>query len=1243
MMDFKKGLFGVLSLILAANFTQAQVLGSNATSEVANTYQWDDISVFRINKEPAKAFFILYDSLENALKPIAINDIGKIYQNPPYTLLNSDWHFLYLPSPNDIKAQYFNPDFDTSKWDKIDLPDTWQTRGYDRISYMNIHPEFICDFSGKNFLEYADVNSPNPSIGVIKPQINELHRQSAIYRKDILLDDFAADSTYILRLGAAKSGVKIFVNGKFAGYSEDSFTPAEFDISKFLKKGKNTLAIHVFKYTTGSYLEVQDMPHVMGIIRDVVLIKRPKICIADIVADAVLDGKDFKFASKILAKSKSKNLPQNLSAELIFTDSNGKILKSKSSSISANTSSADLNLQFKNGEVLPWSPDKPNLYQAIYQLKLGDKVLETAKIDVGFRTFFIDENLSLIWNGVSMKLKGVNRHNYAPQKGSAVDFETLKNDILAIKNLNINAIRTSHYPNPEEFYLLCNRLGVFVLDENNLESHSLWTHVPGDSGTYDEASCDRMQNMVKRDRNQPCVFAWSLGNENANHYTKAHKKMEEIAKEFAPEPKLVHCEPATYSDGNTSSFHSPMYGSVFALDSYLSKPRKKPFMFCEYCFAVGNSVGNLYDVWQKMRSNPALLGGFLWDWADRTLIFPVDKNDKSEKYLAYGIDFGTCRNAGVWCASGLVDAFRNWYPKTYEVQCVYQDIQMQSISDDNLTIKITNEFADTDLKELKGTLTIYCNGDKLQSKPISLALAAGKSADFKIDLPNFDSKKSGEYFYELAFEKDSGLVKNVSKKRFFIKRVEEKKREILAKGVVNVKNKDDKVEIQAADLKLVFDKNQARLESLECANSPKFISPFELDISCAWLDNFSQAKRDFTASEMDKLARIKSTLEVKKLSLSAARVSITQTYANENGDGFDLEKVYTILGGGFCEVAVKITKLNETLAKLYLPRVGLKMLMPKDEAISVKYLGYGPNANYNDKMQAANFGKWSYKVADDLLKYANPQDCGNRQNVEFFEIFGKGRPLVIVSETKSLNFALLPNTQDEILKAQHYKDLPLSDVCQLRIAPLVAGVGNGALVIPTLEKYRPYFEGSVEFKFVLFCPNSKSKLDDFFGIKFADNLTYKFAHEEKNRIRPELVKKMEGDWISKDAKIEYSSLSKEYHHKDGNPLLCKGENYAFHTERTDPIQYAIVDLGSVCNLSGMYLYNRKDGVANRTNALVCYLSKDGKNWNKVWESKDAKASWKVFFKEGSSARYVKIELRKKEYFHLSGIKIIGKK
>lgn len=1251
--------------IAFAFFVLQPLLAQTLDEEVNATYQWDDMSVFRINKEPARASFILCDSLETAKKPILISGVGKIYHSKPYRLLNSGWRFAFFDSPSEVKAEYFGKDFNDEKWDVVNLPDTWQTRGYDRISYANIFPEFIFDLQGKNLPEFADISSKNPSEAMLKPRIPDMHRQSAIYRSEFKIDDFSQNKAYFLRLCGVKSGVKVFVNGKFAGYSEDSFTPAEFDISKFLNMGKNSIALHVFKYTTGSYTEVQDMPHVMGVIRDVVLVERPKTHIADIVADAVIEGGKFKFSSKAFAKSAEKKLPENLSFDLVFTDSGGKVLRVVSSSLNSDFSS--FGLDFEEGEVRAWSPDKPNLYQAVYILKQNGEVLETAKIDVGFRTFFIDEKLRLVWNGSVVKIKGVNRHNYAPEKGSAVPFEVLLKDILMIKAANINAIRTSHYPNPDEFYMLCNRLGIFVLDENNLESHALWNHVPGDSGTYDASSCDRMQNMVKRDRNHPCIFGWSLGNENGNHYTNAHKKMEAVAKKFAPAPALVHCEPATYSKENTSSFHSPMYGGLNAINSYLSSPRKKPFMFCEYCFAIGNSIGNLEDIWLKMRSEPALLGGFIWDWMDRTLWLPANKEDASGRFLADGRDFGTCRNAGTWCASGIVGAERKWTSELSEVRRVYQDIQMYSVSEDNLTLRISNEYLDTNLNELHGEIKVKRNGDVIASSPLKIDLPAGKTVEYKVVLPKFNSDLPGEYFYEISFKGGSSNLdlKSISdssstpesvadfafgkfsKKSFFIKKTDSKKT-FSPRGRVDVKNSNGKIELSSSSLKLVFDQKTAALETLSSKSGEKISTPFGLDISSAWIANYGRARREFDEYKLNGLAPSNQKIEVKKLSPSFARVLTSANYANDEGIGFVLEQAYSLSGDGVLEVSARIAKLNETPKNLYLPRVGIRAFMPKGEAHSVRYLGLGGHMNYIDRMQSADFGKWSYLVSNEIFPYAKPQDCGNRGGVKLFEVKnGRGNSLLFAVAGDGLNFSLLPNSQEEILRAKHFKDLPKTDVCELRIAPYVSGVGNGALGPTTLDKYRNYFEGSVEFKFLVLdvkssMEESKGKFDSFYGMRFSDKFSYSFVHEEKNRRDNSLVKSIEGDWISKNAKIEYSSISGQYHPKGGNPLLCEGKNFAFHTERNDDVQYAVIDLGKICGVSGMLIYNRKDNEGNRTDNMHVYISQNGSDWEEVWQTKNARKMWKIVLDKTKKARFVKVELRKKEYFHLSGIKIFGK-
>ncbi|MBR4598183.1 MAG: discoidin domain-containing protein, partial [Opitutales bacterium] len=1156
---------------------------------------------------------------------------------------NGKWKFFFAKNPEEAKPEFFREKFDDKGWFDFSVPGTWQMNGFDHIYYANVHSELIFDPNGGVLEEYKGMDSPdNPSIGVLKPRINEIHRQSGIFRREFELKNFGEGRRYFIRFGAVKSGFKLFVNGNFAGYAEDSYTTSEFDVTKFLRKGKNTVALQVFKFTTGSYLEVQDMPHTYGILRDVAIFSRPEVFVRDYFADIGLSG-DFKKAEincAIEIENRSQT-PKTKFLKCVVFDKNAKpfatLLGGEKIEIAAN-SSKKISKKFDVEKFKLWSADNPNLYKIAFIL--ADENGENADAisnDIAFRKFEIKDK-QLFLNGVRFFVKGVNRHNFSPEQGSAISFELIEKDISLIKEANINSIRTSHYPNDEKVYLLCDRRGIAVLDENNLESHSLWRHVPGETGTYTVSCLDRMRNMVVRDRNFPCVFAWSLGNENGLSYTKNHKAMELLARELDPR-RYIHCEIATYHEKNTSDFISPMYGGVQRMQEYLRMNKSKPFMFCEYCFAIGNGIGNLSDVWDLARKEPTLLGGFIWDWADRTLYLPW-KGDKNKMFLAYGPNFGTPRDAGLWCASGVVLGDRSLTPKYFEVQRVLQNIYIRKSEADPEKLSISNEFTSRDLGEFDAYVSLIVDGAEVKSKKIPrLSLPAGKSADFEIPWIEPKNKNApGVYHKKISFVDKDGRV--VATRQFFEKEIPSKK--VLSSGkAVEIRQKDGKAELVSGGLKLIFDAENAQLLSIEKNGSPIISAPIELDIKAAWISNFGQSRREFEKLELNKMRLAKKSFKTQKLSANCARAICTQTFATPMGMGFEFECAYTMLGDRAVEAAVKITKINDTPEKLYLPRVGVKMGVSKDFVKSAKYMGRGPLMNYPDKLQAADFGVYNIDFDSEIIKYPKPQDCGNREGVKSCLILGEGGSLKILAPREGgLAMSMLPHTQQELEKARNYEDLPACAGFEFRIASKVCGVGNGALWLPTLDKYRPHFKGSEAFKFVMVFDKPAKNLSEI------ENFPQKFSFNQNvlaDNLQEESLKvKLEGDWISENASISYSSVSAEYAPRNSNPLKCKGENFAFHTNRDDPIQYAIIDLGSARKVSGLRIFNRKDNEGNRTDRLRAFISLDGKNWEKVWESNDAQEMWLAPFGGLKNARYVKIQLDKKEYFHLSGIQVYGK-
>lgn len=1209
---------------------------------------FNDIRVTGINKENPHAFFTIADSFKTALKPLSVDQVGDIYTGNSYLSLNGDWKFKFIENHDNLSDEVFAKNYDDSSWRTIQVPSTWQPLGYDTISYTNVFHEFMFDRQGRRLEGFESKDGKIPEL-IAEPTIVEMHRQAGLYRRTFNLPKDWSGKEVFVKFSAVKSGFKLYVNGAYVGYSQESFTPAEFNITKYLKAGENSVSLIVYKYTAGSFFELQDMPHTMGILRDVTLIARPEVFLRDYYATCNFsdDLKSADFKCEFTLSNLSKQARKNLKLELFLADDKGKLLGGKaiiSKDIPEIAAGQDLSLsgEGKVSNFKLWSPDEPNLYTLVIRLQNSEsKDLEVARADWGFRKFEIRGN-RLFLNNVPFLIKGVNRHNWSPETGSAVDFALMKKDCELIKRANINAIRTSHYPNDEKFYMLCSRYGLAVLDENNHETHEMRQFLPAENDLFVAPSVYRMRNLVMRDRNVPCVIIWSLGNESATYHTKSHKAMEAEARRLDP-TRPIHSEPGAGQESNTSDFVSPMYGGMGRMQVYLNSKSPKPFIFCEYCFAIGNAIGNLKQIWNMIRANDSLNGGFIWDWCDRTL-YLKDKN--GVRFLADGRDFGTRPQAGTWCASGVVFADRTYASKYFEVQRVYQDIQISEVDAKAGKFKISNEFFSTDLSDFDVKIEVFRDGVEIaKSTESAPALKPGESGEFELKMPSFDSSKSGEYYCNVSFLRRAGTLFSkagdvASFAQFPLKKVESN-RVLPSKGSLKVDEGDSAVSVSANGVEYVFSRENRRLEALKIDGKNLLLSPLKFDISSAWISNANIFRREAENMGLNSLKLLKESFGVEKLGAGAVRVKCSETLSNIYGDGFVVDTFYTILGSSAMEVSVNVTKLNDMPEKLYIPRIGVKMGLDKSLS-NVEYFGRGPLQNYCDALEAAPLGVYKIDISKEIPDYAKPQDCGNREGVRLMTLRGRdGGGFAVTAPAKPLSMSILGNTQEELLAAAHKHLLPESSANEFRVAGFVAGIGNGALGPSTLDEFLPTFKGSFNFSFAIF-PISKSiKFENMLGADFPEKYKAKFEKLDEN-LRDESVKpKIEGSWISKNAKVTYSSRDARYAPSRDTLLECAGENYGFHTERL-PKQFLVVDLEKPMQLTGVEIYNRKDAQGNRNDRLRMYVSNDGKDWRQVWSCDVAMAYWRIRFEKPVEARYVKVLLDKNEYFHLSGLKIFAK-
>lgn len=1251
-------LLPVLSAWLLSSNTQAQQPA--ALPDVKPGYAWQQIEVTRINKEEPRAFFFSYSDFEKATRPLRTEDFFHVYEQGNYRLLNGDWRFFFAQEPKQVNEDFFTPDFDDSRWDIIDVPCSWQARGYDRIFYDNIPGEFQFDLQGNWLPGYEDSWNKHPE-ATLNPRIPELHRQSGIYRRSFLTPAEWSGHQVFIRFNGVRTGFNLYVNGRFVGYSVDSFTPAEFNITEYLKsKGENSLAVEVFKYSTGAYFEMQDMPHMAGIIRDVMLISRPQTYIRDYFAPGRLSDDcktaEINFSAEVANNARNKAKGYKLEAFII--DDKGEYLSPAGKAFFSQTLEAipakgkqTVESQITLNGFKLWTPDKPNLYAIL--IKLSDhkgKVLETIRADYGFRRFDT-KGKDMLLNGKSVLIKGVNRHDWSPDKGKACSLDWMLKDITLMKQANIEFVRTSHYPNDDLWYMLCSRYGIALIDECNQEQHGFIKSSPLDLDSFITPSLDRMRNMVIRDRNIPSVLIFSLGNESSHRLTRGHEEMAKLTRELAPLHK-VHSEPESkvVKDGRNagwSDFVSPMYGGVDRMNKYLNLPNEtRPFFFCEYSHAMGNAIGSLNENWNLIRSNPHVLhGGFIWDWVDQGLYLP--REDGKGVYISDGRDWKTKPSSYNFCHNGIVFADRSYSAKYQEVRHVYQPIQISAPENAPIgQITITNEYLATNLNELDGSIIVERDGKCIAQTILPrLSLAARETGTFNVKLPDYDPTIPGEYFYRIRFSipeatlaLPAGYIISETQIPLPMRPHTET---ISMQGEINVTESTESIILQSGASKLTFDRSKAELANYQVNGQPMFITPLRLDIYGVSIDNGGAYRNAYYGNSLDRMKEAKPQLLMEKLSENCIRVICRKTLHTEDGMGFATEFAYTFLSGGTFQVSASAQKINYTPSDLALARVGVAMSIPETYS-EVEYYGHGPFANYNDRITAAHVGRYTSHVQEWFEPFSRVQDTGNREGVRWLALRDEtGTGAVFSAIEHPQPFAVLPYTQEVMSKAKHPYLLPEHSDNELRIAWKVRGVGNAACGPDTRKAFRADFSGKVSWAFTVtpllpgMDAGCKGKL------KFPESYSFMPQADSLNLVDNEVMPQLKGNWISKDATVSYSSISKQYSPKVDDLLTTGKGIYAFHTDREDN-PWLIVDLGSERTVNGAEIWNRQGSGSGKANNLWLSISTDGKNWTDVWHTKSAKIRWAAIIDQPQKARYVRLQLRKpREEFHLKLVKIFG--
>ena len=1003
------------------------IIGLNAQSAP----HWEDPEVVSINKEAPRASFFAFESLALA----EANDMSKSQR---YLGLNGDWFFNYAENQAKRPQDFYKMDFKHDAWKTIKVPSNWELQGYGFPIYTNIEYPFA-----DRRAPLTDMgNQPNP------PKVPRDYNPVGSYIRYFDLPSNWEGQSVFIHIGAAQSALYLWINGALVGYSQDSKTPAQFDVTPFAKKGNNKVAIEVYTWSDGSYLECQDFWRISGITRDVYLYATPKDRVRDFFVHTGLANqyKDGKFDIEI---EMNKSLETATEVEVILKDGDAVLMDFKGEVTGSGTRVISFSKYLP--EIKTWSAEQPYLYTYQIITKSGGKILEVIQRKAGFRSSEIKFGQLLV-NGKPIYIKGVNIHEHHPVNGHVVDEETMRKDLTVMKMHNINTVRTSHYPQPERWYELCDEYGMYLIDEANIESHGMGygKESLAKDPKWLTAHMDRTQRCVERDKNHASIIIWSLGNEAGNgiNFYETYKWV----KDRDPSRPIQY--ERSELEWNTDIF-APMYMSMEGMERYAKTNPYRPLIQCEYAHAMGNSVGNLQDYWDVIEKYPSLQGGCIWDWVDQGLL---TKHADGNMYYAYGGDFGPkgVPSDGNFCLNGLVFPDRSIHPALLEVKKVYQNAGFQ-IDPSHKKLTITNKFFFRDLKGQTIKWRILEEGHMVSSGEYILP-GLQPQDQMMLDIPAFTKKPGKEYFLqcELVQTGQDLLVpdKHVMASEEFQLSDYDFEMDLInkeSKNTLTVVQKNNLIEITGKDISIQFDPTSGVMTSytykkqalIQTGVKPNFWrAPIDNDYGNEMQNWAAKWKEASQISSAKSVSVVIDGVEFSGNKTKGKRIIIDVAYYVKGANATS-EMTYTIYDSGEIEVESKLDKVASDLPVI--PRFGTKLVL--NPALSeVNYYGRGPHENYWDRNTSSFIGKYSSTVDKMLENYIRPQENGYRTDVRHLSLSTKsGRGLKITS-TQPFCFSALHYAQEEFdagpARTGHPYDLQKSDSVHLNVDLNQMGVGG---------------------------------------------------------------------------------------------------------------------------------------------------------------------------------------------------------
>ncbi|TAJ12856.1 DUF4981 domain-containing protein [Marinilabiliaceae bacterium JC017] len=983
----------------------------------AQKNDWENQKVFSVNKEAPHAAFYSYADEAMAIK-------NNRESSPYFQLLNGTWKFNWVKTPAERPVHFYKESYDVAGWDDIKVPANWEVEGYGIPIYVNTTYPFA-------------MQNPQP------PTIPHDWNPVGSYRRSFDIPTDWDGRQIFLHLGAVKSAMYLWVNGQKVGYSQGSKLPAEFDITSYIRKGNNTLALEVYRWSDGSYLECQDFWRLSGIERDVYLYATSPVRIRDFFFHPGLDDnyKDANFSVDVELKSHLTGKSRcYLEAKLL--DGNKTVFSTKEKLMVYAKGEQRVNVSGFLADPKKWSAEMPHLYKLALTLKdKNGKLLEATSVNVGFRKIEIVGGQLLV-NGKAVLFKGVDRHEHDEFNGHVMSEASMIRDIKLMKEHNINAVRTCHYPNDSRWYELCDQYGLYLIDEANIESHGMGygERSLAKDTTWMDAHIDRTRRMVERDKNHPSVIIWSLGNEAGD------------GPNFVATSAWIHqrdtSRPVHYERAGQKAHTDivcPMYSPIDHLIAYGRQVHERPFILCEYAHAMGNSVGNFQDYWDVIEKYDNLQGGFIWDWVDQGL---VKYDENGVKYWTYGGDYGPedIPSDKNFCINGLVNPDRTLHPSIKEVKKVYQNVKIKPVDLANNKIVITNNYAFISLDRFRLKWVVTENGKEIMTgQKEQLNALPGEHEEITLNLDKIKQRPGKEYFLNVSLElkHDWDLVEKGT-----ILATEQIAMPVIRKKTVAKSTTPIKVQSRETEVIVLGDRFILRFD-----NEKGIITSMKYDgkefIAQGPVPNFWKAPNDndhgfgmVKRLGVWRHAGANRQMEEMKVKKTGNQIDVTYAFSLPDVES-KLVLTYSVFGSGDVVINYDFKIGKKKLPMI--PRIGMMMVLPK-QFDQLTWFGRGPWENYPDRNTASFVGLYESNVADQFYPYISPQETGYKTDNRWMKLSDEAGNGVYVTASDHFGFSALHFKQEDMTQdgrgTLHTIDMKPRAEVYLNVDHQLMGVGG---------------------------------------------------------------------------------------------------------------------------------------------------------------------------------------------------------